>query len=108
MPESKALRYLGLCMRAGKLSCGFNALKGEKKDVYLLILCSSASENAKESALKLKKKFGCELLEYTGGLLADIAGKPNAKIAAVREKNLAKAILSVLDDDLKIYSGGKE
>ena len=84
MQASKAMRYLGLCIRAGKLTCGFNALEAEKKDVYLLILCSSASENAKKSALKLKNKFGCELLEY----------------------NLAGAILSVSGDDLKIYSGG--
>ena len=106
MQASKAMRYLGLCIRAGKLTCGFNALKAEKKDVYLLILCSSASENAKKSALKLKNKFGCELLEYTGGLLEDATGKPNCKIAAVKEKNLAGAILSVSGDDLKIYSGG--
>lgn len=103
---SKAERYIGLCIRAGRLACGFNALDAVKKDVYLLILCSSASENAKKSALKLKNKFGCELLEYSGGLLEDVTGKPNCKIAAVREKNLAKAILSVTDDNLKIYSGG--
>lgn len=107
MQTSKAERYIGLCIKAGKLTCGFNALAAERKEVYLLILCASASENAKKSALKLKNKFGCELLEYSCGLLEDLTGKPNAKIAAVREKNLAKAILSVLDDDLKIYSGGK-
>lgn len=103
---SKALRYIGLCIKAGKLTCGFNALEAEKKNVYLLIMCASASENARKSALKLKNKFGCELLIYTGGLLEDVTGKPNCKIAAVREKNLAGAILSVSGDDLKIYSGG--
>ena len=103
---SKALRYIGLCIKAGKLTCGFNALEAEKKNVYLLIMCASASENAQKGALKLKNKFGCELLIYTGGLLEDVTGKPNCKIAAVREKNLAGAILSVSGDDLKIYSGG--
>lgn len=106
MLASKAERYIGLCMKAGRLVCGFNALEAEKKDVYLLILCSSASENAKKSALKLKNKFGCELLIYSGGLLEDVTGRPNCKIAAVRERNLAKAILSATDEDLKIYAGG--
>lgn len=41
---SKALRYIGLCIKAGKLTCGFNALEAEKKNVYLLIMCASASE----------------------------------------------------------------
>ena len=106
MQRSRAESYIGFCRKAGRLTCGFNAVEVQKKGVYLLLLCTSASENAKKSALKLKNKFGCELLIYTGGLLEDVTGKPNCKIAAVREKNLAGAILSVSGDDLKIYSGG--
>lgn len=106
MLKSKAESYIGFCIRAGKLTCGFNAVESEKKKVYLLILCGSASENAIKSALKLKNKFGCELAVTHGRLLEEITGKPNCKIAAVRDHNLAKAILSVTDENLKLYSGG--
>ncbi len=106
MLKSKAESYIGFCIKAGKLTCGFNAVEAEKKRVYLLILCGSASENAKKSALKLKNKFGCELAVTEGRLLEDITGRANCKLAAVRDHDLAKAILSATDENLKLYSGG--
>ena len=106
MPASKAERYIGLCMKAGRLTCGFNAVETEKKRVYLLLLCASATENAVKSALKLKKKCGCELAVLTGRSLGEIVGRENCKLAAVRDENLAKAILSAADENLKIYPGG--
>ncbi len=106
MLKSKAERYVGLCMKAGKLTCGFNAVEAEKKRIYLLILCSSASDNAKKSAQKLKNRFGCELMVIYGTPLEEVTGKPNCKLAAVRDKNLADAIMSAADDNMKIFSGG--
>ena len=106
MLASKAERYIGLCMKAGKLTCGFNAVEAEKKQIYLLILCSSATENAKKSALKLKRKLDCELAILYGRALEEVIGRPNCKLAAVGDGNLAKAILSASDENLKIYSGG--
>ncbi len=106
MQKSKAETYIGFCIRAGKLTCGFNAVRLQKKDVYLLLLCDSASENAKKDAWKLKKKFGCELLTSVGKTLEEITGKPNCKLAAVRDKELAKAILLNKNDNFITYIGG--
>ena len=107
MLKSKAERYVGLCMKAGKLTCGFNAVEAEKKRIYLLILCSSASDNAKKSAQKLKNRFGCELMVIYGTPLEEVTGRINCKLAAVRDENLAKAILSAVDENYRIYAGGK-
>ena len=54
MQRSKAESYIGFCIRAGKLTCGFNAVATLHKDVYLLLLCGTASENAVKQALSLR------------------------------------------------------
>lgn len=106
MQRSKAESYIGFCIKSGNLTCGFNAIALQKKNVCLLILCASASENARAEALKLKRKFNCDMLITCGKTLEEITGKPNAKLAAVRDAGLAKAILSSGDENFKIYSGG--
>ena len=106
MPKSKAESYIGFCIKAGKLTCGFNAVESLKKEVYLLLLCDTASANGKKSAAKLQKRFGCEMLLFCGKTLEEVTGKTGCKLAAVREQNLAKAILSVEDENFRKYSGG--
>ncbi len=106
MQRSKAESYIGFCIKAGKLTCGFNAVEQQKKDVFLLLLCHTATENAQKSALKLKNRFGCEMLVSCGRTLEEITGKVNCKLAAVRDHNLARAILRAEDENFKIYSGG--
>ena len=104
MQRSKAETYIGFCIKSGKLTCGFNAVALQKKGVFLLILCASASENARGEALKLR--FNYELLIASGRTLEEITGKPNVKLAAVRDTGLANAILTSGDENFKIYSGG--
>ena len=48
MQRNKADAYVGLCRKAGKLTCGFNAVEVQRGGVYLLLLCHTASENAKK------------------------------------------------------------
>lgn len=93
-------------MKAGKLTCGFNAAEVQKGRIYLLLLCNSASENAKKNAKKLGERFGCKILLLVGKPLEEVTGRENCKLAAVRDENLAKAILSAADEDYRIYSGG--
>ena len=106
MQRSKAEGYIGLCMKAGKLTCGFNAVETVKKGVYLLILCDTASANAKKEAQKFAARFRCEIVLACGRPLEDIVGRANCKLAAVRDENLAKAILSAADDQYRHYAGG--
>ena len=107
MPKSKTERYIGFCRKAGRLTCGFNAIETLKKDVYLLLLCGTTTENGKKSADKLRRRFGCEMLVACGKRLEEYTGKSGCKLAAVRDINLAKAILSVEDENFRKYSGGK-
>ena len=106
MQRSKAESYIGFCIKSGNLTCGFNAVALQKKGVYLLLLCSGASENARKEAVKLQHKFQCEMLITCGKTLEEITGKPNVKLAAVRDAGLANAILASGDENFKLYSGG--
>ena len=106
MQRSKAEGYIGFCIKAGKLTCGFNAVQTLKKGVYLLLLCSTASANAKKEAEKLRAPFPLRDDRIVRQAAGRYRGRANCKLAAVRDENLAKAILSVTDDDFRKYSGG--
>ena len=106
MQRSKAESYIGFCIRAAKLTCGYNAVATLRKDVYQLLLCGTASENAVKQALSLRGRFGCEMIVLRGKTLEDTVGKANCKLAAVRDMDLAKAILSATDEIYTKYSGG--
>lgn len=106
MQRSKAESYIGFCRKAGKLTCGANAIEVQKKGIYLLLLCQSASENTKKNAQRLAMKFGCALLVSEEKRLEQLVGKENCKLAAVRDEGLAKAILSCAEDEFIKYPGG--
>lgn len=90
MERSKTASYLGFARRAGKLTLGVQAAETLKKGVYLLVADESVAPNNRKAIEKLRKKFACPLLFVRG--LGEMTGKPNCKLAAVREEHLARAI----------------
>ncbi len=87
---NKALSYLGLCRRAGKLTLGLNAL-GTVKRCYLIAVDPAASENSKKEIKKQQARLHCPLVLLEG--LGEAVGKPGCMVAAVAEEHLAAAIL---------------
>ena len=71
-----------------------------------MIVCSTVSDNSMKQVLKLKEKFKCELLICKNVKLEDIVNKENCKLAVIKDRNLAKAILNSLNDNLIKYCGG--
>lgn len=91
MAGNKLASYLGLARRAGKLIIGVNAVAVSKGGVFLLVADVSASDNTKKEIGKLGKRFGCPVV-WTEDL-ESLTGKAGCKLTAVREKNLADAIV---------------
>ena len=91
MAENKIATYLGFARRAGKLALGVNAAQACKRGVYLLVADSSASENTKKEIEKLAARFSCPVVFVTE--LENMVGKALCKLAAVREEQLARAIV---------------
>ncbi len=64
-----------------------------------MIVCTSASQNTKEQAEKIAKKFHCSLIETVGITLEQITHRENAKVMAIADKNLSVAILENMEKD---------
>lgn len=101
--EEKVEAYLGFCLRARKIALGMGTVELLKKGVYLLMLCSSASKNTFKLALKLKNTFSCPLIICNKGL-ENVVHKENCKIAAIRDKSLAKAISDNVCGAYELYT----
>lgn len=96
--KSKAETFIGFAMRTGKFRIGANAVATLKK-ASLMIVCNSASENTKKDAEKLAKKFHCPLLETVSKTLEEITHRENAKVMAIADKELSKAVLGNSEKD---------
>lgn len=101
----KVETYLGFCLRARKITLGSGSIDTLRKGVYLIILCSTASDNALKLAKKYAARHSCPLVICKCGL-ENVLHKDGCKMAAVRDINLTKAILENLDDDYELYTGG--
>lgn len=107
--KEKISSYLGFCIRSGKITYGVDGAESLKKGVYLLIADGALKENSMKVMAKLKDKFSCPLVVTGEGELGEALHKPAVKAVAVKEKNLAAAILAAVketEEDYKIYSGG--
>lgn len=100
----KVETYLGFCIKARKIALGAGTIDLLRKGVYLLIVCSTASENAMKLAIKFKNRFSCPLVICKIGL-ENVVHKSGCKIAAVRDENLARAICDNLNDDYELCDG---
>ena len=108
MQNDKISAYLGFCIRSCRIVFGVDRAEALKKGVHLLIADSTLSENSMKVLVKLKEKFSCPLLVTEGVSLSELLHRPAVKAAAVKDKNLASAILtaSASDAQYKLYSGG--
>ncbi len=83
--------YLGFAVRSGKILYGIDSIKQSRKRKYLLVLSPSASENLCEKADRYSTEFGVPLIRTTENL-EDLLNKPNCKLAALLDVNMAKAV----------------
>jgi hypothetical protein len=64
-----------------------------------MIVCSAASENSTKDAIKLAEKFGCPIISPIEKKLEEITHRENAKVMAIADKDLSKAILDNSQND---------
>ncbi len=90
MRENKIAAYLGFALRARKVVLGVGAAQ-TAHGICLLVVDRTASENSRKEIEKIRKRENCPLVEVDD--LEGMTGKAYCKLAAVREENLARAIL---------------
>ncbi len=101
LKKSKVESYLGFSKKAGKLTLGSGAIECVRGGVCLVIFDGNAAKNTKRMAQKFKNRFNCPLVRCESGFEEAVA-EVGCKIAAVRDRQLAKAILENLDDTFKL------
>jgi len=108
LAKSKIETYLGFCVRAGKVAYGVDNVEKAKKGVYLLIADEELGANSFKIMIKAREKLECPLLIASKGVLSEFLHRSAVKTVAIKEKNLAAAMLSAIADEpqFKLYSGG--
>lgn len=96
--KSKAQTFVGFVIRSGKYRIGLNSVESLKK-AELILVCKSAAENSVKQIKSVAARLHCPLLLSVNKTLEEMTSKPNAKVMAVTDKALAKAILENYEED---------
>lgn len=104
--KTKGQTFVGFAMRTGKYRIGSGAIETLKR-ADLIIRCKSAAENSIVNSKKFAKKFHCPCLVTVEKTLEEITHKDNAKVMAIYDKKLAKAILDNLEKDFILDGSGE-
>ena len=108
MGNGKIGTYLGFCVKARKIVYGADDIEKQRKDVFLIITDEKLGQNSLKLVRKAQERLGCSWATAEAGVLASMLYRPAIKAVAIKDKNLAFAILSVLESEsqFKLFSGG--
>lgn len=98
---NKIISYIGFANKSNNLIVGQTPIKRCTKQLYLILVCDSASENLKNLAKNTANKHNCEWI-VTKPNLSELANLKDIKIIGLTDENLSKAII---DNKEKIKIG---
>ncbi len=88
----KVVSILGFAMKSGKVLYGCDSIERYHKQKYLMILCDSLAENAREKILRSQVGVPTVIVRQT--TVADITHRPGCKAVAITDKQMAQAMLN--------------
>ena len=89
---NKIISYLGFAQKSNNCIMGQTALKKTTKQLKLILVCNSASENLKDMARNLANKHKCEMI-ISQIELKNLIKFDDIKILGLTDENLSKAIV---------------
>ncbi len=92
--------YLGFAVKTGRITYGGELVSRLKKGVYLVVIDASAQKNTTNTAFNVARKFNVPVMVCDH--LDSAANKKDCKIVAVRDKNLAEAMIKNVGEAYKI------
>ncbi len=96
--KSRAETFIGFAVKTGRCRIGLNAVETLKR-AEVVIVCKTTAENSKAKAKKLAEKFSCPFLVTVNKTLEEMVHKENAKVMAIYDKKLTKALLGSLEQE---------
>lgn len=98
--NEKIFSYLGFAAKSGSLICGANTCEVEikKKKIHLILIAKDTSENTVKKVTGLAKKHGIPWKVWgDSGEISKAVGKGTVNVFAVKNKDLANAIIENID-----------
>ena len=89
--------YLGFSIKSRGIVIGQDRLKASKDKIYLIIYCTTASQNLKDLAVRLAEKNKCKLISLDE-TLQDYTSLEGCKILGLTNSSLAEAIIKVAEN----------
>lgn len=89
---NKIISYLGFAQKSNNCIMGQTALKKNKKQLHLIMVCASATENLKNLASNLSNKHNCKCI-YLKTDLKNLIKFNDIKILGLSDENLSNAII---------------
>lgn len=98
--ESRALQFLGLCMRAGQIVSGQEACVNAVRngDAAVVLLDKEASENTTKRISDACSSHETPLFFTTPGELGHAIGKPGRMVVALEKGSMGEKVLSYFKD----------
>lgn len=97
--NSKLVSYFGFALRARKVVFGVDDIDTARRGVCLIAVDCALGESSKKTVQKARERLGCPLIVAKAGALGEYLHKPAVKAVAIKDKNLASAILREATDD---------
>ena len=104
MNNHKILSFIGICMKAGKLVSGeFSVEKAVKSgQASVVVVAADASENSKKQYTNMCTYYKVPLFFFSSKEeLGQALGKEYRASLAVLDENMAKALISKMEDAAK-------
>ena len=91
----KIISYLGFARKSNNMITGQTPLKHCNKQLYLIMVCNTASDNLKNLAKNLANKHDCEFVILNTNL-SSLINMEDIKIIGLTDLNLSEAIINEL------------
>ena len=101
--KSKFQTFIGFAVKANKYKAGMNSVLTLKR-AKLIIVCKSASDNTKKQALKVARKLKASAFVTVNYMLSDLIYQENAKVMAITDGELSKAVIKNAEGELLIIN----
>lgn len=90
---NKIISYIGFAIKSNNCIVGQTPIRRTTKQLYLIIVCNTGSENLKNLAKNLANKHKCEVI-ISNTKLDELTNLKDIKIIGLTDENLSKAIIN--------------
>ena len=102
--ENQVINFLGLCMRAGRITSGQEACVdlARQEEAALVLMDAGASENTRKRITDACHSHDIPLYEVSEGALGHAIGKKGRMVAALKADGMAQKLLTLLKDQERL------